>query len=155
MFLREDKQIALSSFRQRTQGKADCSPFYRRREDRRPRYAGKRGEKEATKKGYTIRSAGLAAVLKDRFEECEEKTDATDYLQEVMVQTGATLDHLEDMLDLSVKDLDELGAGKEERLTKSMMNGPGVPPETMGRRSISDELSTGSSNRLFTMTSPL
>ena len=78
----------------------------------------KAGEKEATKKGYTIPSAGLAAVLKSHFEECEEKTGLTDFLQEVMVQTGATLDHLAREFHLNRKDLDGLGA-ERERLTKA------------------------------------
>lgn len=76
------------------------------------------GEKEATKEGYAIPSAGLASVLKEHFEECEEKTSLTDYLREVLVQTGATVDHLAQEFHLNRKDLDRLVA-KEARPAKS------------------------------------
>ncbi len=52
------------------------------------------GEREATKKGYTIPSEGLAALLKDYFRDCEDKANLKDYLQEVLKQTGASLEHL-------------------------------------------------------------
>jgi len=42
------------------------------------------GEKEATKKGYTIPSEGLAVLLTDYFNDCEDKTDLKNYLQEVL-----------------------------------------------------------------------
>ena len=52
------------------------------------------GEREATKKGYTIPSEGLALVLKDYFSECREQTSLKEYIQEVVTQTGAKLEHL-------------------------------------------------------------
>ena len=66
------------------------------------------GEEEATREGYTLPSEGLAEILKDHFESCDEKSSLTDYLQEVMVQTGATLDHLAREFHLNRKDLDIL-----------------------------------------------
>ena len=52
------------------------------------------GETEATKKGYRIPSEGLAMVLGNYFNTCEKQTSFTDYIKEVMGQTGATLQHL-------------------------------------------------------------
>ena len=52
------------------------------------------GETEATKKGYRIPSEGLAMVLRNYFNTCEKQTNFTDYIKEVMGQTGATLQHL-------------------------------------------------------------
>jgi len=52
------------------------------------------GETEATKKGYRIPSEGLAMVLRNYFNACEKQTNFTDYIKEVMNQTGATLQHL-------------------------------------------------------------
>lgn len=52
------------------------------------------GETEATKKGYRIPSEGLAMVLRNYFNTCEKQTNFTDYIKEVMDQTGATLQHL-------------------------------------------------------------
>jgi len=52
------------------------------------------GETEATKKGYRIPSEGLAMVLRNYFNTCEKQTNFTDYIKEVMNQTGATLQHL-------------------------------------------------------------
>ena len=49
------------------------------------------GEKEATKKGFSIPSEGLALVLKNYFHDCQKQTSLKDYLQEVIEQTGATL----------------------------------------------------------------
>ncbi len=66
------------------------------------------GEKEATKKGYTIPSEGLAALLRDHFSDCEDKTNLKDYLQEVLKQTGATLEHLAREFHLDPKDLNGL-----------------------------------------------
>jgi hypothetical protein len=63
------------------------------------------GEREATKKGYTVPSEGLAAVLKNYFSGCEDKTTLADYVQEVMKQTGATLEHLAREFRLDGKDL--------------------------------------------------
>ena len=66
------------------------------------------GETEATKKGYTIPSEGLATVLKNYFEECEDKTDLKTYLQEVCKQTGATVEHLAREFRLDEKELKEI-----------------------------------------------
>ncbi len=66
------------------------------------------GEKEATKKGYTIPSEGLAALLRDYFDQCEDKTNLKDYLQEVLKQTGAPLEHLAREFHLDPKDLNGL-----------------------------------------------
>jgi hypothetical protein len=66
------------------------------------------GEKEATKKGYTIPSEGLAVVLRDYFDDCEDKTSLRDYVREVIRQTGATLDHLAREFHIDQKDLNGL-----------------------------------------------
>jgi hypothetical protein len=66
------------------------------------------GETEATKKGYTIPSEGLAMVLKGYFNECEDKTSLKAYLHEVCRQTGATVEHLAKEFRLDEKDLKEL-----------------------------------------------
>jgi hypothetical protein len=66
------------------------------------------GEKEATKKGYTIPSEGLAVLLRDYFNDCEDKTNLKDYVQEVLKQTGATLEHLAREFHLDQKDLSGL-----------------------------------------------
>jgi hypothetical protein len=63
------------------------------------------GEKEATKKGYTIPSDGLASLLKDYFSNCQDKTKLKDYLQEVLKQTGATPEHLAREFHLDQEDL--------------------------------------------------
>lgn len=63
------------------------------------------GEKEATRKGYTIPSEELAGILRDYFSSCEDKTSLKDYVQEVLKQTGATLDHLAREFHLEPKDL--------------------------------------------------
>jgi hypothetical protein len=52
------------------------------------------GEKEATRKGYRIPSAGLAVVLRNYFDNCEDPIGFTDYLKEVMKLTGATPEHI-------------------------------------------------------------
>lgn len=66
------------------------------------------GEREATKKGYTIPSEGLAAILKNYFKDCENRTSLKEYLQEVIKQTGATLEHLAKEFHLDKKDLKQL-----------------------------------------------
>jgi len=66
------------------------------------------GEREATKKGYTIPSEGLATLLRDYFNGCEDKTNLKDYLQEVLKQSGATLEHLAREFHLDQKDLNGL-----------------------------------------------
>jgi hypothetical protein len=52
------------------------------------------GEMEATKKGYKIPSEELAMILKNYFNTCEKQTSLKEYLQEIIEQTGATLEHL-------------------------------------------------------------
>lgn len=52
------------------------------------------GEAEATRKGYRIPSEGLVMVLRNYYDTCAKKTGFTDYVKEVMAQTGATLQHL-------------------------------------------------------------
>lgn len=66
------------------------------------------GEREATRKGYTIPSEGLAAILKNNFIDCENKTGLKEYLKEVIKQTGATLEHLAREFHLDEKDLKQL-----------------------------------------------
>jgi len=66
------------------------------------------GEMEATKKGYAIPSEGLALVLKNYFYTCEKQTSLKEYIQEVIGQTGATLEHLAREFHLDEKDLKEL-----------------------------------------------
>jgi hypothetical protein len=66
------------------------------------------GEREATKKGYTIPSEGLATILKNHFDDCEDKTNFKEYVQEVVKQTGATLDHLAREFRISQEDLKRL-----------------------------------------------
>lgn len=63
------------------------------------------GEREATEKGYKVPSEGLALVLKDHFTGCEKQTGLKDYIQEVIEQTGATLEHLAREFHLNEKDL--------------------------------------------------
>ena len=63
------------------------------------------GEREATKKGYAIPSEGLALVLKDYFSGCAEHISLKGYIQEVIKQTGATLEHLAREFRLDEKDL--------------------------------------------------
>jgi len=69
---------------------------------------GETGEKQPTKKGYTIPSEGLAVLLRDHFSSCQDRTGLKDYLQEVLKQTGATLDHLAKEFHLDQKDLNQL-----------------------------------------------
>ncbi|MBI4847469.1 MAG: hypothetical protein HY808_02685 [Nitrospirae bacterium] len=52
------------------------------------------GEMQATKKGYRIPSEGLAMILKNYLDTCENKTSFKGYVNEVMQQTGATLQHI-------------------------------------------------------------
>ncbi len=66
------------------------------------------GEREATKKGYAIPSEALAALLRDYFNDCEDRTNFKDYLQEVLEQTGATPEHLAREFRLDPKDLSTL-----------------------------------------------
>jgi hypothetical protein len=70
---------------------------------------GRTGEKEATKKGYTIPSEGLASLLKFSFNGCEAKMNLKDYLPEVIKQTGATPEHLAREFHLDQQDLEKLG----------------------------------------------
>lgn len=48
------------------------------------------GEKEATRKGYRIPSEGLAMILKGHFNACGKQISFTEYLKEVISQSGAT-----------------------------------------------------------------
>jgi len=63
------------------------------------------GEREATKKGYTIPSEGLALILKTYFFGCEQQAGINEYIREVMQQSGATLEHLAREFHLTEKDL--------------------------------------------------
>lgn len=63
------------------------------------------GEKEATKKGYSIPSEGLAMVLKNYFNTCEKQTSFSDYVHEVIDQTGATPEHLAREYQIDAKEL--------------------------------------------------
>jgi hypothetical protein len=66
------------------------------------------GEREATKKGYTIPSEGLAIVLKNYFNDCEKQTSLKEYILEVIEQTGATVEHLAREFRLDEKELRKL-----------------------------------------------
>ncbi len=66
------------------------------------------GEREATQKGYTIPSEELAALLRNYFNDCEDRTSLKDYIQEVLRQTGATPEHLAREFHLDAKDLNSL-----------------------------------------------
>ncbi len=66
------------------------------------------GDREATKKGYTIPSEGLALVLKNYYYTCENQTSLKEYLFEVVEQTGATLEHLAREFRLDEKELRRL-----------------------------------------------
>jgi hypothetical protein len=66
------------------------------------------GEREATKKGYTIPSEGLAIVLKNYFNDCEKQTSLKEYISEVIEQTGATVEHLAREFRLDEKELRKL-----------------------------------------------
>jgi hypothetical protein len=66
------------------------------------------GEREATKKGYTIPSEGLAIVLKNYFNDCEKQTSLKEYILEVIEQTGATVEHLAREFRLDEKELKKL-----------------------------------------------
>lgn len=68
------------------------------------------GEREATKKGYTIPSEGLAILMKNYFLDCQKQSSLKEYIQEVLEQTGATLEHLAREFRLDEKDLKELVA---------------------------------------------
>ena len=63
------------------------------------------GEKEATKKGHSIPSEGLAIVLKNYFNNCEKQINFADYVKEVLKQTGATPKHLASELQIDEEEL--------------------------------------------------
>ena len=63
------------------------------------------GEREATKKGFKVPSEGLALVLKDYFVDCDKQCSLGEYIQEVIEQTGATLEQLAREFHLDEKDL--------------------------------------------------
>jgi hypothetical protein len=62
-------------------------------------------DKEATKKGYSIPSEGLAGVLKNYFSTCELSSGIKDYIHDVLKQSGATPEHLAQELKTDVKTL--------------------------------------------------
>ncbi len=66
------------------------------------------GEKEATKKGYRIPSEGLAMVLKNYFDTCEKQSTFTEYLKEVIQQTGATPEHIAKEYQIDANELKKL-----------------------------------------------
>lgn len=66
------------------------------------------GEKEATKKGYKIPSKGLAIILKDYFNTCDKQISLKEYLQEVILHTGATTEHLALEFHIDEDDLQKL-----------------------------------------------
>jgi hypothetical protein len=69
------------------------------------------GEKEATRKGYTIPSEGLAAILKDHFSRCwEESMNFKDYLKEIIRQTGASPGLLAKELQIDEREIEKLVA---------------------------------------------
>ncbi len=66
------------------------------------------GLKEATKKGYQIRSEGLASVLKENFNNCWEKAASfRDYLAEVMKETNASARHMAKELSIDEAELEK------------------------------------------------
>ena len=67
------------------------------------------GEKEATRKGYSIPSEGLAAILKDHFSRCwEESMNYEAYLNEIVRQTGATAGLLAKELQIDEGEIERL-----------------------------------------------
>lgn len=66
------------------------------------------GEREATKKGYRIPSEGLAMILKEHFNRCREQIGFAEFLKEVISQTGATLKHLGQELQIDEKELERI-----------------------------------------------
>jgi hypothetical protein len=62
-------------------------------------------DQEATKKGYTIPSEGLAGVLKNYFSTCELISGIKDYTQDVLNQSSATPEHLARELKTDIKTL--------------------------------------------------
>lgn len=63
------------------------------------------GEREATKKGYRIPSQGLAIILKNYFNQCENQIGFVDYLREVISQTGASTSHIAKEFDIDEEGL--------------------------------------------------
>jgi len=64
------------------------------------------GKAEATKKGYRIVSEGLAAVLREHFESCWQKsTPYEQYMKEVLQQSGATPQSLARELSIDPQEL--------------------------------------------------
>ena len=55
-----------------------------------------------------LESILLSAVLKNYFDECEDKMNPREYLLEVCKQTGATLEHLAREFHLDKTDLQQL-----------------------------------------------
>jgi len=71
------------------------------------------GEKEATRKGYSIPSEGLAAILKEYFYKCwEENTGYEEYFTEVIKQTGATPKLLSQELHIDEDEIKRIASGQ-------------------------------------------
>ena len=66
------------------------------------------GEKEAMKKGYKIPSEGFAMVLKNYFSTCEKQSTFTEYLKEVIEQTGAAPEHIAKEYQIDANELKKL-----------------------------------------------
>ena len=62
----------------------------------------------SSRKGYSIPSEGLAAILGDHFNKCEDVAALKDYVHEVVKHSGATVDHLMREFKLEKGSLDEL-----------------------------------------------
>lgn len=72
------------------------------------------GEREATKKGYTIPSLGLASLLREDFFACwKEATPFADYVKETLRATGATPAALAEELKIDEHELARITGGKD------------------------------------------
>jgi hypothetical protein len=63
------------------------------------------GKEKRLKKGIPYPPRGLAILLKNYFLDCQKQSSLKEYLQEVLEQTGATLEHLAREFHLDEKDL--------------------------------------------------
>ncbi|MDP2167121.1 MAG: hypothetical protein Q8J64_02180 [Thermodesulfovibrionales bacterium] len=73
------------------------------------------GEKEATKKGYRIPSEALAAILREHFYGCLEKTVGyEDYVKELIKETGASTKLLAREFRIDEKELERV-AGQQSK----------------------------------------
>jgi hypothetical protein len=59
----------------------------------------------ATGKGYKIPSAGLAAILKDNFQSCEQTLSFKEYVEETMKHTGANIESIAKEIKLDPAEL--------------------------------------------------